>query len=331
VNQELASLEINWHHHIPPLMERYRGIVVACSGGVDSTVLFHLLAAFKKKHLDFPLALMHLNYGLRGEASDAAEDFVATLAKDHEVPFFAHKALAPGESSELLPSHHIQSWARKIRYEKFADLAAQGWLIALAHHLDDSAENIILRLARGSSPGSLLGMQEFHNHCWRPLLSLRKSQLIAYADATHLGFCEDESNSTLAYSRNVIRLKVLPELEELYPGAARRIVRCGEHARDFVAAAEEEFPHWILLSQGEGLPCHIFNQLAPGVAYHLLAALIGPLPEQKKRLTFKLLQNILARVTQEPPRRFCEQLPANMGKIRVRDGLLNVERPVLRN
>jgi tRNA(Ile)-lysidine synthetase-like protein len=321
INQ-LAYLQQSWQEKIPQLLQRYRGIAVACSAGVDSTVLFHLLAAFKNNHVDFPLALIHLNYQLRGEASDAAEAFAASCASTHDAALFSYKIL--GEQAP--PTHHVQSWARKIRYEKFAQLAAEGWLVALAHHRDDCAENVLLRLARGSSPGSLLGMKELHQHCWRPLLTVEKSVLMDWAAAQGHSYCEDESNRSLSYSRNVIRNKVLPALEELYPGASERIVRCALQARDFVEAAEVEFPHWLSLARGDGLPCSIFHQLSDGPALQLLSTLIGPLPEQRKRLTFKTLQQLLERLREDPPRRFCEQLPANMGKIRVRDGLLTLVR-----
>src|SRR4051812_18511308 len=131
--KQLASLQLSWHDQIPPLLQQHKGIAIACSGGVDSTVLFHLLLHFRKNFQDFPLALIHLNYQLRGEASDAAEAFVSALAAEAAVPCFSFRALDAAPP----PTHHVQSWARAVRYEKFATLAAEGWLIALAHHSDD--------------------------------------------------------------------------------------------------------------------------------------------------------------------------------------------------
>lgn len=318
-SHSLEKLYHNWQSQLPQLMQRYRGIVVACSAGVDSTVLFHLLARFRETHFSFPLALCHINYCLRGEASDRAEELVCELAYSAGLPVFSYNL-----RSNPPPAHHIQSWARRLRYEKFAELARDGWLIAIAHHLDDCAENILLRLARGTSPGSLLGMKEFYSYFWRPLLLEPKASLLAWANTQGITYCEDESNQGLAYSRNVLRHKVLPILEELYPGATARMVRCAVHAQDLAGTIEQHYSHWISAARSSGLPCADFRPLAEGVACQVLSAMIGPVPEQRKRLTFKLLRALLDRLCEDPPRDFAEQLPGNIGIISIRSGMFRV-------
>jgi tRNA(Ile)-lysidine synthase len=316
LNHSLESLQQRWHKQIPQLLQEFRGLVVACSGGVDSTVLFHLLWHFKQNHRDFPLALTHINYRLRGAASDEAEAHVLNLARRANVPLFAHRV--PRSLSSPPPRNHIQSWARTIRYQQFAQLAHEGWLVVIAHHRDDAAENTLLRLARGSSPASMLGMKERYRYFWRPLLSVDKQAILAWSQAQQITFCEDDSNNSLAYSRNVIRHQVLPLLEQLYPGASARIVRCAEQAREFVEASDPLFQQWIAMSRSEGVPCAVFRSLPEGLACHLLSSIIGLAPEGRKRLSHKLLHHLYTRLCQNPAPEFTEQLPANMGKIRIK-------------
>ncbi len=320
---DLTALTTSWPQQIPKLLGSFRGIVVACSGGLDSTVLFHLLCQHKKNHPGLPLAVTHINYQLRGAASDEAEAHVLDLARSANLPLFSFRISTALESTGGRRPN-LQSWARRLRYQYFTQLANEGWLIAMAHHRDDAAENTLLRLARGSSPGSLLGMKERYRCFWRPLLSISKKDLLAWSQEQHLSYCEDASNQSLEYSRNVIRHQLLPLLELLYPGAGRRIVRCAEQAREFVEASEPQFRHWIELSRGKGLPCSIFHPLPEGLACHLLASLMGMPPEGKKRLSHKLLLHLYRRIVQIPAPDFTEELPANMGKIQVKAQVLSI-------
>lgn len=194
-----------------------RGVVVACSGGPDSTALFHLIWRLSQAENNFSVALAHVAYGLRGDESENDFAFVQNLAASHGVPFFSHRI------NEIAPTVGIQAWARGIRRQFFSELAAEGWVIALAHHLDDVAETALFRLARGTSPENAAGMRVWDPPYWRPLLEERKATLTAFLARENLPFRTDSSNARDDYARNVIRHRVLPELEALFPGAAERI------------------------------------------------------------------------------------------------------------
>ena len=141
-------------------------------------------------------------------------------------------------NAQCVTGESVQAWARRLRRAEFARLAAEGWLIALAHHRDDLAENVLLRLARGSGPAHLLGMQAWRAPLWRPLLEQPKTALADFLRRRGLTWREDGSNRELTYARNRLRHKVLPELEALFPGAAARLVACAEEARDMVDVAD---------------------------------------------------------------------------------------------
>ena len=126
---------------IPP---RFQGVVVACSGGLDSSVLFHLFCKILKAKGKISLALCHVHFGLRGEESDGDEMFLKALAESWQVPFFVHR-VPPGSQ----PPSGIQVWAREVRYRFFETLAQKGWAVAIAHTQDDCVENILMRLFRG--------------------------------------------------------------------------------------------------------------------------------------------------------------------------------------
>ncbi len=191
------------------------------SGGVDSVVLFHVLAEVcsKNKHA---LEVLHINYGLRGTESDEDAAFVRVLAAAKKLPF--HELVIDETMRQQRSGESVQEWARHIRYEWFQKKMAPGDVVALAHHHDDLAENILLRLSRGSRVAQALGMEVFKDPFWRPLLEWSKREIKELARGQDLPYREDSSNDKLFYGRNRIRHEVLPVLEDLYPQAKKRIV-----------------------------------------------------------------------------------------------------------
>lgn len=183
------------------------------------------------------MAIFHAHYGLRGEDSEDDFRFVEELARTHDVPFFSRRVSA--EEKDARRGESLQEWARRLRHEEFTRLAAEGWAIALGHHMDDLAETVLMRLARGTAPETLLGMRPWRPPFWRPFLQERKAAILTYMDRSGFAHREDASNERLDYSRNVLRHKVLPELEALFPGAAERIVACAAEAAEKDAANDE--------------------------------------------------------------------------------------------
>lgn len=264
-------------------------LCVACSSGVDSTVLFHLLQKLRRQGLSFDLAIAHVNFALRGNESVGDETFLKKLAKKQELPFFIHR---PEKSVKVLEKKGVQLWARKERYAFFESLQKQGWTVVLAHTQDDLAENILFRMARGTSPLASLGMKEVFGSYWRPLLDTRKNDLILYGRDHGIFWREDISNQESSYARNRLRLEVFPRLEEIAPGASGRLIRFGEESQDLGAFVREslrkKLEGELLCEEGKWqVPLGFFKGLNKGCVSLILADLLqgfagaGYVPEHK--------------------------------------------------
>lgn len=192
-------------------------VLVAVSGGADSTALLHALLALGQR-----VGVAHVHHGLRGAAADTDLAFVAELARALGVAFHgAHvdAALRDGSSPEAR--------ARALRYEALERLrcAADYAHLATAHQLEDQAETVLLRAVRGTGIGGLAAIRPSldRGRVLRPLLSLRRAELRAYLAARGLAHREDASNTDLAIPRNRLRAEVMPALESIHPGATERL------------------------------------------------------------------------------------------------------------
>jgi tRNA(Ile)-lysidine synthase len=214
-----------------------RGVLVAVSGGVDSTVLLHALRVCAGR-LALRVAAGHVNHGLRGAASDADERFVADLAAKLDVPYGVERvdpeALRRGRGSRARPT--LQEAARRERYDALARLAAHAGAehIATAHTLNDQAETVLLRLLRGSGPDGLGGIPERSpdGRIVRPLLGVPRRQILAYASARGLRWRDDASNVDPRFARARLREGWLPGLAAQFnPQLLRAIGNLAEAQR----------------------------------------------------------------------------------------------------
>jgi tRNA(Ile)-lysidine synthase len=212
-------------------------VVVAVSGGLDSTVLAHVLVAGALRG-GFRVAIAHVHHGLRGAEADADQASVEALAGDLGVPFAAER-IAPQALREGIPSRRrptLQEAARELRYAALGRLAA-GWgaeRIATAHHADDQAETVLLRLLRGSGPDGLGGIPERSRdgRIVRPLLRVPRSELACYARQVGLTWREDSSNASERYTRNRLRRGWIPGLAaEFNPRLLRALADLAEAQR----------------------------------------------------------------------------------------------------
>jgi tRNA(Ile)-lysidine synthase len=198
-----------------------RGVLIAASGGVDSTVLAHGLVDLATR-LDLRLALGHIHHGLRGAESDADRDFVAALAGKLDLPFFQRR-VDPAARREGVPSQArptLQEAARRVRYDALEALATEAAVdhVATAHQLDDQAETVLLRLLRGTGPTGLGGIPERSpdGRIVRPLLSVPRAEIERFARARGLSWREDASNRDPAYARGRLRRDWLQGLGEAF-------------------------------------------------------------------------------------------------------------------
>ncbi len=203
------------------------GVLVALSGGADSVCLLDLFLAAKESG-DFPFSITaaHLNHALRGEESDRDEAFCRALCESRGVPLFCEKidvgALAKEETLG------IEEAARKVRYAFLSRTAKslQGiFYIATAHNKDDFCETMLLNLVRGSGLSGLCSIPRQRGEIIRPLLQVSRDEILAHNAENGLPFVTDSTNADTAYSRNRVRLKVLPELAAISAGYADSMVR----------------------------------------------------------------------------------------------------------
>lgn len=184
------------------------------SGGADSMALFHLLYANKEK-LDIKLVALHVNHGLRKE-SDSEEVFITDYCKKLGVECVVKK-LDMG-SSEKPQGLSTEMWARKLRYEFFeAEAEKYGAKIATAHSLSDRCETVIFNLCRGTSLKGMCGIPAVRGNIIRPLINCTRTDIENYCTDNNIEYVTDKTNFSEEYSRNKIRLKVVPVLKQINP------------------------------------------------------------------------------------------------------------------
>ena len=196
--------------------------LLAVSGGVDSVVLCEL-----SKQAGISFAIAHCNFGLRGEESERDEVFVCNVAKQYGVAFFVKKfdtALFAGQQKLS-----IQEAARKLRYEWFEDVRKdQGFAYTLlAHHANDNIETMLMNFFRGTGLEGLTGMpvEKQDEHCLRPMLQLRRSEIEAFAKENDLTWVEDSSNESNKYTRNFFRNEIIPQLQNVFPQVEENLLK----------------------------------------------------------------------------------------------------------
>jgi tRNA(Ile)-lysidine synthase len=196
-------------------------ILVGFSGGMDSTVLLHALAADPAVRAR-GLRAIHVDHALHVRSLEWAEHCIRTCASlGVELVVARLRVVDDGCGPEAA--------ARSARLAAFAQALDAGEWLALAHHRDDQAETVLLRLLRASGGGGLAAMRPTRPFAegmlWRPLLELPRAQLQDYAQAHDLRWIEDPSNAQPVFDRNYVRLEVLPVLARRWPNAAEGLAR----------------------------------------------------------------------------------------------------------
>ncbi|MFP8877388.1 MAG: tRNA lysidine(34) synthetase TilS [Myxococcota bacterium] len=257
-----------------------RRLLVAASGGVDSTVLSHAVHALSRLE-DLELGLGHVHHGLRGAESDADADCVQALARKLDIPFLQRRIdptrAREGHSSRLRPT--LQEAGRALRYAALEEMAQSfgAEAILTAHHADDQAETVMLRLLRGAGPDALGGIPERtpDGRVARPLLRVPREDLERYARAVGLSWREDRSNRSPAYSRNRLRGDWLPGLAEAFnPRLLRSLSDLAEAQRrdsEWLGALVDAEAAQRFVAEGRGLKIDVrgFGELPEALARRL--------------------------------------------------------------
>jgi tRNA(Ile)-lysidine synthase len=221
-------------------------VILAVSGGADSTALLHSLSNLKKSRiLSAQFICAHINHQLRSCESDEDEQFVAGQAGILEIPVFIRKIHVRTFAQQNKLS--IETAARKLRLDALMDIAAENHcsIIATAHQADDNAETIIHRLLRGTGFRGLAGIRptrKFRNNITfiRPLLSFRRKQILDYLLEKNLAWRQDKTNLDCIYKRNFIRHRLLPKLQtECSLDLVGQLCRLGNSAANLCDSVEQ--------------------------------------------------------------------------------------------
>lgn len=226
------------------LLEESCPVLVGLSGGADSIALLTLLVK-----LGYSCIAAHCNFHLRGEESMRDERFAEEYAKTLQVPFLK----TDFDTEQYAAANHlsIEMAARELRYnwfeEKRSETGAQA--IAVAHHRDDSVETVLMNLVRGTGIRGMSGIRPKNGYVVRPLLCVTRKEITAWLDAGNISYVTDSTNLSDAYTRNFIRLRILPLLEEINPSVRTAIARTADH----LSAAEAVYMHVVEQAKAEVL------------------------------------------------------------------------------
>ena len=191
-------------------------VLVGVSGGIDSISLLYSLY-YLKDDLKCNLIVAHANHGLRGEQSDREAEFVKEIASELKMPYVREKIDVLGYMTEKGLSK--QAAARELRYALFEKAARQysANKVALGHTADDQAETVLMRLLRGSGAKGIAGIKPVRDgKIIRPLIEIKRDEIIEFVKEKGLKFVEDPSNLEPYYLRNKIRLELISLLKKEY-------------------------------------------------------------------------------------------------------------------
>ncbi len=200
------------------LINPEQAIVIAVSGGSDSIALLHLLSEL---YPDNKRIAVYIDHGLRPLETPVEKSLVKTTAQTCSATFVS--LVIDVERTQKEYGYSLEEACRKLRYRELENIRIQynAQVIAVGHTSDDQAEEVLLRLIRGSGSTGLSGMAIRNGYIIRPLLHEPKKTLREYLKNKNISYCEDSSNTDLRFLRNRIRHKLLPDLEQHYNGSMR--------------------------------------------------------------------------------------------------------------
>ncbi|MBR6695307.1 MAG: tRNA lysidine(34) synthetase TilS [Oscillospiraceae bacterium] len=208
-------------------------VVVALSGGADSVcLLYNMLSLWERGYIE-TLTAVHCNHGLRGEEADRDEQFCKDLCNKLKIHLYCEKIPVKEYAKEH--SLSLEEAGRNLRYKTF-EKYRMGGKIATAHNKKDNAETVIFNLIRGTSLAGMSGIPIMRDAIIRPLLDVSREEIEEYLKEIGADFVTDHTNLETKYSRNKIRLSIIPEMENINEGAVNNITAFAK-----LASYDEEF------------------------------------------------------------------------------------------
>lgn len=194
------------------MLQQSDHVIAGISGGADSVCLLCVLVKLQEMY-NLSLTAVHINHGLRGEAADADEAYVENLCEQMQVPLEVYHV----DVNKLAKEHGLsgEEAGREARRQAFAEVLEKhgGTKIALAHHMNDNAETVLLNMARGTGLRGMTGIRPVNGIYIRPLLCLTREEIEHMLEEQGISYCIDQTNLEDIYTRNRIRNHVIPYME----------------------------------------------------------------------------------------------------------------------
>ncbi len=289
------------NNSILPFLEKDKTYCIGLSGGSDSVLLLHSLHKLSLEH-NFKIAALHLNHSLRGDESEGDATFCKEICKNLDIKFITKKVDIKKFAKNNKFS--IEDAARKYRYRWFARTCKKlnADSIFIAHHADDQAETVLLRLFRGTGLKGLAGMKKttFFGKLKivRPWLNISRSILDDNIERMKLQFRYDSSNSDTHFDRNWLRHNLVPKLNEHFKsnikGRLLRTAAISAEAYDFISQHAEEtfYKHRRKSPLGNLFPLKVFKKLHPAVQNAVLMLMLETINSNQSQFSYKSITGL---------------------------------------
>jgi len=265
------------------LLEEGDHVIVGLSGGADSVCLLECLLSLRQT-LGITVSAVHVHHGIRGEEADRDANFCSRLCRREKVAFRLVHADVPAEARRR--GRSLEEAGREIRYLQFIEVRRDYEMmhpgvrtrVAVAHHMDDQAETVVMNLCRGTGIRGLAAMPPERDGIIRPLLGCRRREIEEWLKARGCEWIEDGTNRSDDFTRNRIRHQLLPELSQINTRSVEHLAFIASQAQEWDDYLESEADRWLSM------------RASPEV---LPAAELAALP---RALSGRILQKTLARV-----------------------------------
>lgn len=258
-------------------------VLVAFSGGADSTALLHMTVKHARAH-GAKVFAAHVNHMIRGEEADRDEDFCRRVAESLDVPIFVCRRDVPAFAEQS--SQSVETAARQVRYEFFDEVMKQNGigLLATAHNANDNLETQIFNLARGCGLDGMCGIPRTRpckeGTVVRPILKMSRERILEYCRENGLEFVTDSTNVDTDYTRNMIRAEMIPALLKINAGAVENASRLSDSLRED-ALCLDSLAEWFLEEMNDDASFETEKILGspPAVANRAIMALYAHVSE----------------------------------------------------
>ncbi len=276
------------------MLNKGDGVVIGLSGGADSVSLLSVLKEIQPLY-ELRLYAVHLNHNIRGEEAKRDELFAKELCKVLGVEIFSFSADVAQEAERL--GMTVEEAGRKIRYELFDKVLkeTESNKIAVAHNMNDNAETVLMRLSRGTGIRGLGGIAPVRDNIIRPLIEVKRSDIEGYCAKQRLNYCTDSTNLVTDYTRNKIRLELIPWLEQnLNPSVCEGINKTSVFMREedvyLDSLAREAYDNCL---QGKGcLSCSRLSGYAAVIVRRVVRLLFSEYVKSLKDISSEHIQAV---------------------------------------